>query len=51
MGNPKTTGQDYIDYYEKKKRDTGKTTASENLKYTKEKARQRNAALKEALGG
>ena len=47
----KRTGQDYIDYYEKKKRETGKTTAGENLRYTKEKARQRNAALKEAMGG
>ena len=47
----KRTGPDYIDYYEKKKKKTGKTTASENLKYTKERAKQRNAALKKAMGG
>ena len=47
----KRTGQDYIDYYEKKKRETGKTTAAENLKYTKERAKQKNEALRKAMGG
>ncbi len=47
MGNPKTTGQDYIDYYEKKKRETGKTTASENAKYYKTKKEQQADILKQ----
>ena len=47
MGNNRT-GQDFIEYYEKKRRDTGKTTMAEQLKYTKEKAKKRNQALEEA---
>ena len=49
MGNNKTTGQDYIDYYEQKQKDTGKTSMGEKLKYTKEKAKVRKKKLKEAM--
>ena len=49
MGNAKTTGQDFIDYYEKKQKDTGKTSMGEKLKYTKEKSKLRNQKLKEAM--
>ena len=49
MGNPKTTGQDYIDYYEKKKKETGKTTASENAKYYRTKKEQQ-AEIRRQMG-
>ena len=35
----KLTGQAFIDFYEKKLRDTGKTTLGEKARYTKEKAK------------
>ena len=43
----KLTGQAFIDFYEKKLRDTGKTTLGEKARYTKAKAKLRNKALKE----
>ena len=49
MGNSRTTGQDFIDYYENKKKRTGKTTASENKQYYKEKQKQKNAAIQQLL--
>ena len=48
MGNNRT-GQDFIDYYEKKQQSTGKTSMGEKLKYTKEKAKVRKKKLKEAM--
>jgi len=39
------TGQDFIDYYEKKQRETGKTTLAEKLKYTKEQAKLRKQEI------
>ena len=42
----KRTGQDFIDYYEKKQRESGKTTMGEKFKYTKEKAKLRNQPIK-----
>ena len=48
MGN-KRTGQDFIDYYENKQRETGKTTIGEKLKYTKEKAKKRNQQIEKSL--
>ena len=47
MGN-KRTGQDFIDYYEKKQKETGKTSLGEKFRYTKEKAKKRNQAIKNA---
>ena len=43
----KLDGQAFIDFYEKKLNDTGKTTLGEKARYTKEKAKLRNKALKE----
>ena len=43
----KLTGQAFIDFYEKKLKDTGKPTLGEKARYTKEKAKLRNKALKE----
>ena len=45
----KRTGQDYIDYYENKLSETGKTTMGEKAKYHKERTKIRNAKLKEAM--
>ena len=44
----KRTGQDYIDYYEKKLKTTGKTTMGEKFKYTKERAKLKNKAIQNA---
>ena len=43
----KLTGQAYIDFYNKKLKDTGKTTLGEKARYIKEKAKLKNKALKE----
>jgi hypothetical protein len=42
----KRTGQDYIDYYEKKLKETGKTTMGEKFRYTKERAKLNKEAMK-----
>ena len=40
--NKKLEGQAYIDFYEKKKKETGKTTLGEKARYIKEKAKRKN---------
>jgi len=48
MGNSRT-GPDYIDYYEKKMRTTGKTTMGEKNKYNQEKKKERLRKTQEAM--
>ena len=43
------TGQDFIDYYEKKMSTTGKTTMSEKAKYSQEKKKERLRKTQEAM--
>ena len=45
----KRTGQDYIDYYEKKMSTTGKTTMGEKNKYNQEKKKERLRKTQEAM--
>tara|TARA_R100000234_G_scaffold95145_1_gene63423 strand:+ start:531 stop:692 length:162 start_codon:yes stop_codon:yes gene_type:complete len=44
--NKKLEGQAYIDFYEKKKKETGKTTLGEKARYIKEKAKLKNKLIK-----
>ena len=43
--NKKLEGQAYIDFYEKKKKETGKTTLGEKARYIKEKAKLKNKLI------
>ena len=43
----KLEGQAFVDFYEKKLKDTGKTTLGEKARYIKEKSKLKNNALKE----
>tara|TARA_A100001388_G_scaffold264223_1_gene235292 strand:+ start:703 stop:864 length:162 start_codon:yes stop_codon:yes gene_type:complete len=42
----KLEGQAFIDFYEKKLKDTGKTTLGEKARYIKEKSKLRNKLIK-----
>ena len=44
----KLDGQAFIDFYEKKLNDTGKTTLGEKARYIKEKAKLKNKILKQS---
>tara|TARA_S200000501_G_scaffold242162_1_gene226855 strand:+ start:1719 stop:1886 length:168 start_codon:yes stop_codon:yes gene_type:complete len=47
----KLTGQDYIDFYESKMKDTGKTSLGEKARYFKEKAKLKKEKLKKIQSG
>tara|TARA_Y100001938_G_C8061894_1_gene417813 strand:+ start:1005 stop:1166 length:162 start_codon:yes stop_codon:yes gene_type:complete len=44
--NKKLEGQAYIDFYEKKMKETGKTSLGEKARYIKEKAKLKNKIIK-----
>ena len=47
----KLTGQAYIDFYEKKMKETGKTSLGEKFRYTKEKAKLKEKRIKKEQSG